>query len=308
MSRPTTLVSGGAGLVGRFIVERLAAAGHDVTVLGRTPPPQGFFRRPVRFVEGILDPGRDHSAAFDGIVFFVHAAFDHLPGKYRGGEGADPEGFWRRNHEGSVALFDAAKREGVARAVFLSSRAAYGGAAGASLREDMACAPETLYGKAKLATERALGERTAPEFVTASLRITGVYGPAGPGRAHKWTGLFRDYLAGKPIEPRAGTEVHGEDVAAAVGLMLTSPAEAISGKIFNVSDILVDRHDLLGIAREKTGSPYALPDRADASSLGVMATDRLQALGWRPGGHRLLRDTVEGLVTEEERSPPFQGP
>ncbi|WP_202332485.1 NAD-dependent epimerase/dehydratase family protein [Mesorhizobium sp. L-8-3] len=309
MRRPATLVSGGTGLVGRFIVEHLAAAGHDVIVLGRTSPPKGFFSNPVRFLEGALDPDRDQFQAFDGMDFFVHAAFDHLPGKYRGGEGGDPDGFWRRNHEGSVALFDAARRAGVARTIFLSSRAAYGGEApGAPLHEDLACAPDTLYGKAKLAAESALGRLTTPEFATASLRITGVYGPAGPGREHKWSALLGDYLAGKPIEPRAGTEVHGEDVAAAVELMLTVAAKTMSGKLFNVSDIVVDRHDLLAIVKERTGSPHALPVRADASSLGVMATDRLQALGWRPGGHRLLRETVVGLVTEHERLVLLQGP
>ncbi|MGO4837542.1 NAD-dependent epimerase/dehydratase family protein, partial [Rhizobiaceae sp. 2RAB30] len=230
--------------------------------------------------------------------FFVHAAFDHVPGKYRGGEGSDPEGFWRRNHDGSVALFDAARRAGVRRTIYLSSRAAYGGdSAAGSLHEDMTCAPDTLYGKAKLATETALAKRASPDFVTATLRITGVYGPAGPGRAHKWVELFQAYLAGDPVAPRAGTEVHGEDVAAAIRLMLTSPVEAISGKVFNVSDIVVDRRDLLGIVREITGSPNALPDHANASSLGIMATDRLRGLGWRPGGLSLLRDTVVRLVT-----------
>ncbi len=292
-------MSGGTGLVGRFIVEHLVAAGHDITVLGRAAPATDFFGRPIRFVEGALDPDRDQSAPFEGIDFFVHAAFDHVPGKYRGGEGADSEGFWRRNHDGSVALFDTARRAGVARAVFLSSRAAYGGdAAGGSLREDMACVPDTLYGKAKLATETALAERASHDFATATLRITGVYGPGGPGRPHKWAGLFQDYLAGKPIEPRVGTEVHGGDVAAAVDLMLTSPAMSVSGKVFNVSDRVVDRCDLLGIVREITGSPNALPDHADASSLGIMATDRLRALGWRPGGLSLLRSTVARLVTE----------
>lgn len=302
MSAPATLVSGGTGLVGRFIVERLASRGHEVTVLARMRPPDGFFSRPIRFVEGALDPSRDQSAAFDGIDFFVHAAFDHVPGKYRGGEGEDPDGFWKKNHDGSVALFDAARGAGVTRTVFLSSRAAYGGdGGGSSLREEMACKPETLYGKAKRATEMALEERAAPNFVTVSLRITGVYGPAGAGRAHKWSTLFRDYLAGRPLEPRAGTEVHGDDVAAAVDLLLTLPMESMPGKIFNVSDILVDRHDLLAIVKERTGSPHALPDRADASSLDVMATDRLQTLGWRPGGLPLFRDTVARLAAEHGR-------
>lgn len=291
------LVSGGTGFVGRFIVECLARAEHDVTVLGRTPPPQGFFTQPVRFVPGALDPDSNFEAAFEGIDFFVHAAFDHVPARYRGGEGADPHGFWRRNHDGSLALFRTATRAGVGRAVFLSSRAVYGEAgSGSRLDEEMACRPETLYGKVKLATEEALRAMASPIFAAVTLRVTGVYGAAGAGRRHKWSELFEDYLAGKPIAPRAGTEVHGNDVAAAIEMMLTAPVETVSGAVFNVSDVVADRHDILEIVREATGSTFPLPDRAPSSALGIMATDRLQTLGWRPGGWPLLRDTVEILA------------
>ena len=60
------LVSGGTGMVGRFVVERLIADGAAVMCLGRTPPPAGFFSRPVRFHPGRLDPAAadpDDSAA-----------------------------------------------------------------------------------------------------------------------------------------------------------------------------------------------------------------------------------------------------
>lgn len=290
------LVSGGSGFVGRFIVERFVRGGHEVVVLGRTPPRQGFFSRPVHFVPGALDPDSNFDATFEGIDFFVHAAFNHIPGRYRGGEGGDPLGFWRRNHEGSLALFRAARRAGVGRAVFLSSRAVYGEAAGETLHESTPCHPETLYGKVKLATEEALSAMASPDFATVSLRATGVYGSAGAGRRHKWSELFDDYLAGRVIAPRIGTEVHGVDVAAAVELMLTMPAKTVSGAVFNVSDIVADRLDILEVMRTATGSTAPLPERAPSSALSIMATDRLQALGWQPGGWPLLRETVEALA------------
>jgi nucleoside-diphosphate-sugar epimerase len=307
MKGAAALVSGGTGFVGRFIVERLITEGYDVAVLCRTKPPGGYFSRPVRFFAGTLDSAEDFSASFANVDFFVHAAFDHLPGRYRGGEGDDPTGFRRRNLEGSLRFFEAAKRAGVRRAVFLSSRAAYGEEKGPTLTEDMPCSPGSLYGRVKLATEEALAAMAAPDFATVSLRVTGVYGPAGRGRAHKWSELFGDYLSGRQIEPRLGSEVHGNDVAAAANLVLAAPAKAVSCKVFNVSDILVDRRDILEILREKTGSAYALPDRADASVLSVMATDKLRALGWRPGGRQLFRDTVEALVMEYLHPPSPRG-
>ncbi|EIM72113.1 NAD-dependent epimerase/dehydratase [Nitratireductor aquibiodomus RA22] len=126
MSTPHSIVSGGTGLVGRFIVEGLLAAGHRVTVLGRNAPPEGLFSGAVAFAPMTLEPTSISTALFEGADFFVHAAFDHLPGRYRGGEGDDAAGFRRRNLDGSIAMFRAARAAGVARTVFLSTRAVYG--------------------------------------------------------------------------------------------------------------------------------------------------------------------------------------
>ncbi|WP_309083180.1 NAD(P)-dependent oxidoreductase [Chelativorans sp.] len=300
MSARRSFVSGGTGFVGRFIVEDLLAAGHEVTVMARSTPPEGFFSGSVRFVPLALDAEDVSPAIFERADFFVHAAFDHVPGKYRGGEGDDPESFRWRNLAGSVALFEAARRGGVRRLVFLSSRAVYGTRPpGAWLDEKDEPSPDTLYGEVKLAAERALRRLGAARFHGTSLRVTGVYGPAGQGRAHKWTGLFADYLAGKIIEPRVASEVHGEDVAAAVRLVLER-AEPVD-PVLNVSDLLVDRSNILSIVKRESGSPHALPPAADERLVNAMRTDRLRALGWSPGGRPLLEKTVVELLRSTQR-------
>lgn len=293
------LVSGGTGYAGRFIVEHLLASGYKVTVGGRTAPEPGFFSKDVPFVPLILDPEADQIEAFDHIYYFIHAAFDHLPGKYRGGEGDDPEGFRRANLDGSVRLFETARDAGVRRCVFLSSRAVYGPqAAGALLTEDMQAKPDTLYGEVKLQAERSLLSLCGHGFVTASLRATGIYGPAGPGRKHKWTALFEDYLSGKSVSPRIGTEVHGEDVAKAVRLMLEADAVRISGGTFNVSDILTGNREILSILQRVAHCPHPLPQATDGGVYNRMGTCKIEALGWKPGGMDLLRRTVEQLAAE----------
>jgi nucleoside-diphosphate-sugar epimerase len=284
------LVTGGAGYVGRFIVERLLADGVSVRVAGRNAPSLGFFSQRIEFVPQALDPDSDFSAAFDGVEHFVHAAFDHLPGKYRGGEGDDPEGFRRRNHHGTVAFFRAAKKAGVQRAVFLSSRAVYGTQPpGAALAEETVPHPDTLYGEVKLAAERDVLAMDGGGFEPAVLRITGVYGPAGEGRRHKLADLLDDWRAGREIAPRAGTEVHGDDVAAAVSLVLNAGG-GVAGEVFNVSDIVVDRHELLEMAGAINGRAENLPAGADRSALNVMSSEKLRELGWRPGGREKLAE------------------
>jgi UDP-glucose 4-epimerase len=247
------LVTGGTGTLGRFVVPALAAAGHRVTLLGRGPDAHAW---------DLADPAPRLPPA-DALV---HLALAHVPGAYRGGEGADPAGFRRLNRDGTLRLFDAA---GPARIVFLSSRAVYGDhRRGETLRETDLPAPDSLYGTIKLEAERALGPRGA------AIRATGVYG------GDKWRPLIAAYLRGETIPPRAATELHGADLAAAV-LRLLAVRDAGP---FNASDLLLDRHDLLARVQSLTGCPHPPPPRAEGPPPGVMACDRLRALGWRPGG------------------------
>jgi nucleoside-diphosphate-sugar epimerase len=267
-----TLVTGGTGYVGRFVVATLRDAGHRVTLLGR---------RPGNTPWDLADPAPRLPPA-DALV---HAALAHTPGAFRGGEAGDPARFRRLNLDGTRALFDAA--EGM-RIVFLSSRAVYGDRRrGETLRESDPPEPDSLYGEVKLLAEQALGPRGV------ALRPTGVYG----GTPHKWESLFAAYLRGEAIPPRLATEVHGADLAAAVLLAL----DAAPG-VLNVSDILLDRHDLLARVQALTGCPHPPPPRAGGPPPGIMATDRLRALGWRPGGvSRLDAFLAEALASSGSR-------
>lgn len=290
------LVTGGTGLVGRYIIETLLEAGYDVTVAGRNPPADGLFPRAVAFRAATLDPDGIDEDLFAGIDAVVHAAFDHLPGRYRGGEGDDPDRFRRTNLDGSVRLFEAAKSMGVKHFVFLSSRAVYDGVTpGTSLTEDLALQPASLYGEIKLLGEQALAALNAPGFAAASLRLTGVYGDLRP---NKWDGLFADYRAGRTVPVRAGTEVHGRDVGTAVRLMLETGSELVGGQSFNVSDLVADTRDILAPLKTSRSDTPALPVTADKAEVAEMDTGKIRALGWRPGGWPLFEQTLRQLASQ----------
>lgn len=279
-------LTGATGLVGPFVHARLARDGHEMTVLGRRPAPRSHY---LPFTLGGAVPDL---SGFDGLV---HLALDHLPGRYRGGEGDDPAGFRARNLDGTRRLFDAAAAAGVGRIVFLSSRAVYGAhPPGTVLSEETPCRPSSEYGRVKLGCEEALAEA---EIAATSLRATGVYGPAPEGSTHKWTELFEDFLAGRPVAPRVATEVHGDDLAAAVALALGTAAPAV----LNVSDIVLDRRDLLAMVAEAQGVDLPLPEYGEPGQLNVMDTGRLRALGWRSGGVRALRQAVPRMVGRSAR-------
>ena len=81
-------LTGATGLVGRWLLP-LA----DLT-LGRTAGP-----RPHRPYD-LTGPAPD----LRGVTTLIHAAFSHVPGKYRGGEGDDPQGFLTANLDEAIPL------------------------------------------------------------------------------------------------------------------------------------------------------------------------------------------------------------
>lgn len=287
-------VSGGSGLVGRYIVEDLLAAGYSIRIGGRSKPAGDLFSEPVEFREFDLGAGEDPAPLFTDVNCFIHAAFDHVPGHYRGGEGDDPEAFRQRNLDGSVLLFDAARRAEVQRAVFLSSRAVYDGVApSAVLTERLQLQPTSFYGDIKLKCEQALAALNGPAFITTSLRLTGVYGGLRP---NKWDQLVADYLAGESIPVRAGSEVHGSDAGQAVRLMLETEPRLVAGEAFNVSDLIADTHEILSAIKDVSGCPHPLPDRADKTAVAAMDCGKIRALGWRPGNMALFEKTLRQLA------------
>lgn len=291
-------VTGATGLVGYGIVGHLLGQGHAVTALGRRP---------------VAIAGADH-LAFDlndalpdltGCDALVHAAFSHLPGRYRGGEGADPAGFRHRNRDGTLRLFAQARACGVRRIVFMSSRAVYGGyPAGTALDDGLPSRPDSLYGQIKAEVEDAMAAMAGPDLAVASLRATGVYGPPVPGHPHKWTDLFAAFDKGETPPPRIATEVHAADLATAVSLLLTTDAADLLPVTFNVSDIILDHRDLLAIYANLTGHQGLLPPRSDPQSVSAMRTDRLSRLGWRPRGPDGIRQALREILGLQSVSPP----
>ncbi len=278
------LLTGASGDIGRFVMRKLLADGCRVTALGRRPVDD-----PSVAFSGfdLADPVPNLPAA-DALV---HCALLHEPGRFRGGEGSDPETFQSVNVDGSRRLFEAAGKAGCRQAVFLSSRAVYGDhRSGEILLETDEALPDSLYGEVKLAGERALQALCGGSFRGSVLRATGVYGVPPGKTGHKWSDLFETFRRGEAVPPRIGTEVHGDDLAGAVALMLRQDLKAGSPfGIFNVSDLLLDRHELLRLYSQTIGLDRALPVPVPVTvtgdgAPGVMAIDRLKTLGWSPGG------------------------
>ena len=295
-------LTGATGIVGRFIAARLAREGCDIVALARPRSDRTGFDFPIRWIDGDLDNETALVSLVRGADALVHSAYDHVAGQYRGGEGDDVEGFWRTNLLGSLRLMHAADACGVGRIVVLSSRAVFGRASKTRVGDTRATSPNTHYGAFKVALEGLAG--VYPR--TTCLRPTGVYGITHPACRSKWFDMAQDVIAGRAITTaHTSTEVHGDDVATAVWLLLAAREADVSGRAFNCSDLTLSTREIAErmyaahgfVAGDRPSLPGEMPPPDD-----IMRCDGLRALGWRPGGRLLLRSTIRALLDVAQRT------
>ncbi len=300
-------VTGATGIVGRFVVERLAREGAQIRALVRPTSDRRELPQNVEWVVGGMTDSSALSDLVERVDAVVHCAYEHVPGRYRGGEGDDLPGFWRANLHGGVELMRKAVEAGVTRLVLMSSRAVFGqqSPAGSWVDDDTRPVPDTHYGACKLALEIHASAFAAVDGVCfCSLRPTGVYGVTYPLERTKWLDLALKLVRGEPLpESRLATEVHGQDVAAAVWILLNAPADAVAGRAFNCSDLTVDTRDVMAALAARLGFRRELPSAATNPLRNRMRCAGLRNLGWQAGGETQLDNTIGELIAAAKRVP-----
>lgn len=293
-------VTGATGYVGRFIVKRLIDEGAKVRAWRRPSSDLTGLAENIEWIDGDLSSPDSAQALVEGAGSLVHAALEHVAGRYRGGEGDDPARFRKVNVDGGLALLAAARSAGVVRSVVLSSRAVFGRDVDGSIGDDDPISPDTHYGAAKAALEAYVRSAGADGWPVAALRPTGVYGIVAPVERSKWFSLVNDLIDGVAVPERAGTEVHGDDVASAAWALLTAPPNQVAGRTFNCSDIVIANRDIVRLVHKFAGIGGPVPEAGD-SPKGIMRTDALTALGVTFGGQPLFEKTVADLVAARLR-------
>ncbi|MBV8889671.1 MAG: NAD-dependent epimerase/dehydratase family protein [Alphaproteobacteria bacterium] len=189
------LVTGAAGFIGQALCPVLVASGHEIvgTLRHPGPAPAGV----VPLIVGEIGPQTQWSAALRGVEVVIHLAAR----AHRGGAGAA----LAREPAAAAALGRAAARAGAHRIVLLSSIKAMGEATlpDRPFRPDDPPLPADAYGRAKLATERAVARAAEADGIEyAILRPPLVY---GPGVKANFRALIRLAASGLPL-PLAGID------------------------------------------------------------------------------------------------------
>ena len=190
------LVVGGAGFLGRRVVERVRAAGHDATAFDMGPGSPPAIRGDVRRMSDLWDAIR--AAQPEVIVQLAYLL---------GPESAsEPYRALGVNVDGMNNVFEAARLSGVRRVVFASSVVAHGpqirfGDTAVDERSPME--PHTPYGAMKWFNEQ-VADLFAAAFglETVALRFSNLF---GFGRVTGTSGPWADAIAtnpalGRPVE------------------------------------------------------------------------------------------------------------
>ncbi len=240
----TFLVTGGAGFIGSHIVERLLHTGARVRVLDNFstggPDHLPFAHRFGESLDIRRADIRDLAAvrqAVEGVeVVFHQAAMRSVPRSIE-----DPLGANDNNINGTLHVFEAARRAGVRRVVYASSSSVYGDRPTLPKREDQPPAPISPYAVSKVANEHygAVWYRLFG-LETIGLRYFNVFGPRQDP--------FSEYAAVIPrfiLWALSGTplEVHGDGSQSrdftyidnvVDANLLAANAPSVGGEVFNV--------------------------------------------------------------------------
>jgi dihydroflavonol-4-reductase len=258
-------VTGGSGVVGRALVERLGERGDEVVALARSDDAQTTLeRRGARVVRGDLFDGEALVRGMDGCETVFHVAgVNSLCME-------DPTPMLRANVDGPPAVVRAAARAGVRRVVHTSSAATIGEPEGSLGREDT---PHrgwylSVYERSKTDGERAVLEAARAEGV--EVVCVNPSSVQGPGRAGGTARLLLAFLDGR-LKLFVDTNVCIVDIRdCANGHILAAergvPGERyiLNGVNLSVADALQLGADVAGVERRPRLVPRALAKGAAA--------------------------------------------
>jgi UDP-glucose 4-epimerase len=283
------IVTGGAGFIGSHLVDALLAAGRwvlaiDDLAVGRRANVAGHEANPkFRFVEASVVDRTRMLELFAGAerVFHLGALADIVPSVQK------PQRYFDANVNGSYAVAEAARHNGVSRLLYAASSSCYGIPDTYPTPESAPINPRYPYALTKYLGEQILlhwGELYG--VPVTSLRLFNVYGPRArtSGTYGAVFGVFlAQKIAGKPLTIVGdGTQTRDFTyVSDVVGAFLAAAERGRSGAIYNVGSggtVSVNRLvELIG-----PDEIVYIPKRPGEPDCTFADTTRIEAeLGWK---------------------------
>lgn len=269
-------VTGGAGYVGAVLVPRLLNAGYEVTVLDLFLFGDDVLRecegKPgYKAIRGDLRDPAAVKAMCEGCDGVIHLACISNDPSFE----LNPELGKEINFDAFEPLVDISIQAGVKRFIYASSSSVYGVSDAPSVDENHELKPLTDYSKFKAMCEPILLERKSADFTPVIVRPATVCGCSPRQRLDLIVNILTNHAVNnRRIRVFGGDQkrpnLHIEDMIDVYQLLLELPAEAISGKIYNVGRENHKVHDLASLVKREVEGVF--PD-GDEVGVAVEPTD-----------------------------------
>lgn len=277
------LVTGATGFLGRAVVRRLS---QDWRVRCGS--------RSGSSVEGGHEHARLDVATGEGLDQACGGvdAVIHCAGLAHQFDGGNAAAFDAVNAVGTGRVVATAAKLRVPRVIVASSISVYG--SGSGLRDESSlCAPDTPYGRSKLAGEQAAAAAIGSDATVIILRLATLYGPRDPGNVARLAEAIRRRRF-VPIGDGHNRKslLHVDDAAEAIAQALQLKAPPGSVLTFNVSAPPVEMRAVVDAITSALGRPrfrWMLP------AWPVHLTQRLWAVTGKPSPLR----SIEKFLSED---------
>ncbi len=281
-------LTGGSGLIGGALVDRLVARGDHVVALARSEESAAALAG--RGAEVVRGDVLDEAALVAGmrgcaLAFNVAGVNALCP--------TDPAPLYAANRDGARTVAAAAARAGVGRLVHTSSAATLGEAEGAVGREDVAHRGWYLsdYERSKAEGERAvLDEARRQDLDVVLVNPSSVQGPGRRGG----TGRILLALLDGRLPVFIDTRISVTDIADAVEAHLLAAERGARGERYVISGATLTSREALEVLARVSGKPVRVRfvPGAVAEAAGALAGAGFGLAGRRPP---LCRDMVRTM-------------
>jgi nucleoside-diphosphate-sugar epimerase len=270
------LIVGGAGEVGRHLIEDFTLKGHSLRILDLAPKTQEMETNPgLTYFQGNLTDKELVQRAVEGCDAVINLAWSFSD---------DPHKIFGTDIIGTATLLDEALSAGVQSFIYASTAVVYGRAAFHPVTEEHPClieeARKPFYALGKYSAEKLClikyRERGLPVSV---LRFWWAYGNSIGGRHLR--DIVKTALGNQPIsivQDAGGAFVTMNDLASVMSLMLGNSASA--GQTFNAGSLFLTWEEVGRMIIELTHSSSALQLVLSAQWKGPAFLNEVWDLNW----------------------------
>ena len=301
----TIFITGGAGYCGSLLVPQLLEAGNKVTVFDTLYFGKDFLpldNPKLKVIQGDIRDAAMIEKEAKGHEIFLSLACISNDASFE----LDEHLSTSINMDAFEPMVIAAKKAGVKRFIYASSSSVYGVSDQPDVTEEHPLVPLTLYNKYKGLCEPLLAKHTDEKFVGVTYRPATVCGYAPRLRLDLSVNILTNHaITNNKITVFGGSQLrpnlHVQDYANVVKLLMVAPSEKIADEIFNVGGENMSIMELAHVVKKVVQEEY--PDKPeieivttpsdDLRSYHINSSKIQRVLGFEPT--LTVEDAVRGL-------------